>query len=224
MSYATGGRRPRIPLREVSLEIDAGELIGVWGPRSSGRTTLLRIAAGIVPPTAGSARFAGVDLARRSMLGKPNGIAYATTHFEPAIAGSVLAHVAAPLLGRGFSLLRAQTIAYQLLRRAHVAACATSPTAELDDLETFRVAVARALVTAPSLLLVDQAGDGPPPAHRRDELLKLLHSLAHYDEIAVMLTTDEPSGLAGVDRALALDRGRLRGTCSTARVIPLRRR
>ncbi|HKG40290.1 MAG TPA: ATP-binding cassette domain-containing protein [Conexibacter sp.] len=206
----TGHRNASVALRDISLNVEPGELITVAGKRSSGRTTLLRIAAGVTPPTSGTARFAGIDLTQRTMLGKPSGIAYAITHFEPVIGRSVLEQVAAPLLCRGFSILRARTVAYRFLQRAEVADCAPLTAAELDYAETLRVSVARALVTAPSLLLVDQP-DGDEPSECTDhELIKLLRSIAHHDAIAVMLTTDEGRGLAGADRALTLYRGRLR--------------
>ena len=224
MNSGLSARRGRVTLRDVSLDVEAGELVVVSGRPHSGRRTLLRIAAGVTSPTAGTARFAGVDLARRSMLGVPNGIAYAMTHFEPLVGRSVLEQVAAPLLGRGLSPPRAQKIAFQVLSRADVKACATLTADELDHIETIRVAVARALVTEPALLLVDQPIDGLPPACMRETLFELLHSIAHRDAIAVVLATDDGSGLTGADHALTLDRGTLHGGRSPGRVIPLRGR
>src|SRR5580658_3893196 len=61
---AYGSRRVPV-LRDVSLELDAGELVAVWGLPGSGRSTLLAIAAGIDPPDAGTVRFGGRDLAGR---------------------------------------------------------------------------------------------------------------------------------------------------------------
>src|ERR1700691_2042787 len=79
-------RAGRIPaagsvLRDVSLHIDRGELVGVLGPRRSGRTTLLRIAAGIAHPDAGVVRFRGEDLARPGDGGRA-GIAYCLTRHK----------------------------------------------------------------------------------------------------------------------------------------------
>ena len=58
-------RGEHVALDDVSLVIDAGEMVMVWGERRSGRSTLLRIAAGIETPDAGVVRFAGGDLAER---------------------------------------------------------------------------------------------------------------------------------------------------------------
>jgi len=198
-----------VALHDISLDVDPGELITVAAGQCSGRAALLRVAAGATRPTAGTARFAGVDLTRRPMLGRPNGIAYAITHFESIVGGSVLEQVAAPLLGRGFSSLRARTVAYRFLRRAEVADCAPLGARELDRFETLRVAIARALVTAPSLLLVDQPSTDDPREQADRELAKLLGSIAHHDAIAVVLTTDEGCRLDGADRALQLSHGTL---------------
>jgi ABC-type methionine transport system ATPase subunit len=219
--YASGARRERAALRNVSLSVGPGELVTVAGERRSGRTTLARIAAGMASPSAGSVRFAGVDLARHPMIGAPNGIAYAMTHFEPAVGRSVLEQVAAPMLARGFSMLRARPIAYRLLRRADVAACASLATIDLSCVDALRVAIARALMTAPSLLLVDDPAD-VPPNHENDDLLTLLRAIAHHDAIAVVLTTDPGLVPRGVDRAFMLSQGGLRALPLPRRVVPLR--
>jgi len=211
VSMRCGGAHCRdcMALHDVSLDVDPGELVTVAARQCSGRTALLRVAAGVTRPTSGTARFAGVDLTRRPMLGRPNGIGYAITHFEPVVGGSVLEQVAAPLLGRGFSILRARTVAYRFLRRAEVADCAPLGAAELDRYEALRVAIARALVTAPSLLLVDQPSSGDPCEQTDRELAKLLGSIAHHDAIAVVLTTDEGCRLGDADRVLRLSHGTL---------------
>ena len=90
-------------------------------------------------------------------------------------------------------------------------------TAELDGAETIRVAIARALVTEPSLVLVDEPTFGVGSARDREELLDLLRSIARREAIAVMLTTDEASGVADADRALVLERGTLRALTRRAR-------
>ncbi|HEX7291570.1 MAG TPA: ATP-binding cassette domain-containing protein [Conexibacter sp.] len=202
-------RREHAALRDVSLSIEAGELVAIAGPPRSGRTTLVRIAAGVVPPSAGSVRFAGADLARHPMIGAPNGIAYAITCFEPIAGRCVLEQVAAPMLARGCSLLRARAMAYSRLRRTGVAACASLGLLELSCIEALRVAIARALMTAPSLLLVDDPADVPPNCER-DGLLTLLRAIAHHDAIAVVVTTDPGSTFGDVDRAYRLERGTLR--------------
>jgi ABC-type ATPase involved in cell division len=223
ISVRCAGRRHagRTTLHDVSLVVERGELVTVAGWRRSGRTTLMRVVAGATWPTCGTVCFDGVDPARRPALGAPNGIAFATTHFEPLAGRSALEQVAAPMLGRGFSMSSARTTAYRLMRRAEVASCASVPAVRLSRAEAIRVAVARALVTAPALLLVDQSPDAPPRSESAG-LLKLLRAIAYHDAVAVILTRDPGPVLDGADRAFALERGRLRPLLPPARVVPLR--
>jgi putative ABC transport system ATP-binding protein len=225
--FARGERgvRERVALREISLEIEPGELVAVWGRRRSGRTTLLQIAGGVEQPSEGVVRFDGVALAARSMLGAPGGIGYCNTDFARVLGDSVLEHVAAPLLGANVRVLRAQSEALDALRRVGAADCGELEPAELDHAETVQIAIARAIVTRPRLLLIDEPTDGIPPASHRDGMLALLRSIAHWDGIAVLATVDEATALAGADRALTIDAGELHGETAPvgADVVPLRR-
>jgi ABC-type lipoprotein export system ATPase subunit len=215
----------RVALRDAELEIEPGELVAVWGRRRSGRTTLLQIAAGVECPSAGVVRFDGVDLAWRPMLGRQGGIAYASTHFSRVIGETVLDQVAAPLLGGGLSATAAQAPAFDALRRTGVADCAQLDVAALDHDERLRVALARALATAPRLIVVDEPTQELRRAGARDHALGLLRALASDDGVAVLMTAGEAADLAGSDRALTIDAGELRGTVrpAAADVIALRR-
>ena len=215
--------REQVALHEVELEVEAGELVAVWGRRRSGRTTLLQVAAGIERPSAGVVRFGGVDLARRSMLGRQGGIAYASTHFSRVIGETVLDQVAAPLLGGGMSASAAQASAFDVLRRVGAVDCEQLDVDALDHDEAIRVALARALATAPRLLVVDEPTQELRLADARDQALELLRSLAG-DGIAVLTTAAEAGELAGADRALTIDRGELRGVTRPAagQVLELR--
>lgn len=219
------GPRERYALSGVSLAVEAGELVGILGRRRSGRTTLLQVAAGIEPPSAGTVSFDGVSLAQRPMLGEPGGIAYPTTTFPDAVATSVVEHVAAPLLGRGVSLGMARGRAHELLRRVEATSAIGVAPHGLDATEAIRVGLARALATRPRIMLVDDPLLGVRLADR-DGVLALLASLAHHDGIGVVITLDNGAALAGCDRAATLDMGELRGETVpvSAPVIPLERR
>lgn len=221
----TRGSREQMVLSAVSLEVDAGELVGVVGRRRSGRTTLLQVAAGIEPPSEGTVTFDGVPLSRRSMLGAPEGIAYPTMTFSDDMALSVIEHLAIPLLGAGMALEAAQARTHDLLRRVGASGVVSVDPHGLDATESIRVAIARALATKPRVLLVDDPVLGVRLSER-DEVLALLASIAHRDGIAVVMTLDSGTELAGCDRAATLDMGELRGETVpvSAPVIPLERR
>src|SRR5581483_11300763 len=97
----TSGQRETVALDDVSLEVDAGEYVAVYGLRRSGRTTLLRAAAGILPLDEGEARFDGRSLrgAAARVLGVEVG--WCSARFDPAHGGTVADHVAVAPLARG---------------------------------------------------------------------------------------------------------------------------
>lgn len=204
------GRRELVALRKVSLEIDAGEVVGVWGRRFSGRTTLLRVAGGLERPDRGRIALDGLDLAACAERDLRRRIAYCHPHFNPAHAERVVEHVAVPLLAAGVRFDRACRRAHAMLERLGAGACAELRPHELDHGETTRVAIARALLPEPQLLLVDEPTNGIGLLER-DPLLSLLCAVTRAEGVAVLMTAAETTALAGVDRALSLSSGELRG-------------
>ncbi len=209
-------------LRSVSLEIEGGEMVAIWGLRRSGRSTLLRVAAGIEAPDAGTVRFAGRDLNDRSCELLGGEIAYCRKTFRPSEGQLVLDHLTFGQLARGVTARVAGGRARDALERVGGEACATRRPSELDCGECVRVAVARALVLRPRLLMVDEPTIGVELL-ARDEILTMLHSLAH-EGTAILTTTGESTGLSGA-RALTLSEGELHGgpRRGLAPVVPLRR-
>jgi ABC-type lipoprotein export system ATPase subunit len=216
-------QRERIVLADVSLEVHAGEMIVLYGERRSGRTTLLRIAAGIEAPDSGTVRFAGEDLAGRrgEVLGE--GIGYLRKALRASEEDRVLEQVAAPLLARGISVEHARESARSALARAGAERCAAVAVGELSAGESVRVALARALVLSPALLIADEPA-AAVGLSERDGILARLRALAR-EGTAVLASTGEPSELAGSHRALTLSDGTLRGpsTPELATVVALRR-
>lgn len=217
--YASG-RREYVALRDVSLDVEAGELVAVWGPRRSGRTTLLRVAAGMEPLDEGAVRFDGCDVssARTPPLGSDVG--YVNGHFMATQGSTVLDHIAVALLAGGTRIERARALAQKALERVDAAACAGLDPQLLDPAELVRVGLARAIVTGPRLLLVDDPINGLDVL-QRDAILSLVRSIAD-EGVAVLMTVGEVVTVA--DRMLSLDAGELRGDVAPepASVVPLR--
>jgi ABC-type multidrug transport system ATPase subunit len=218
----TSGQRETLALRDASLELRAGECVAVHGLRRSGRTTLLRVAAGLMAPDAGVVRFEGQDLAERSRPALGVEIGYCSPLFDPAHGGTVVDHVAVGLLARGSGRTRARAQAEEALERAGASGCAHLDPRDLRSDELARAGIARALAPAPRVLLLDEPASGVEPAER-DRLVALLGTLARAG-MAVLMTAAEP--LAGPDRVLALDDGRLRadGPLDPEGVVALRPR
>jgi len=216
------GIRERVALADATLEMEAGELVSVWGMRRSGRSTLLRIAAGIEAPDSGTVYFEGRDLSDRGaeMLG--GRIGYCRTTFHPSEGEMVIDHLTVGQYARGISPASASARAQAALERVGVEQCAELRPSELDACEAVLVALARTLALQPRLLLIDEPTIGVDLL-ARDRILLLLQSLAS-EGIAVLTSTGESTGLSGA-RALTLSDGELHGrpTRELAAVVPLRR-
>jgi ABC-type lipoprotein export system ATPase subunit len=202
------GELEHLVLREVSLQMDAGELAMVWGRRGSGRSTLLRIAAGIEAPDDGIARFDGSDLASHGDDVLGDGIGYCQkltgTGSQP-----VLELVMMPLLAAGIGAGLARSRAREALERVGASGCAMLRGSTLDTSELVRVALARVLAHEPRLVVIDDPIQGVDLLER-DGVLALLRSLT-ADGVAVLASTTDATGLSGADRVLTLMEGELRG-------------
>jgi putative ABC transport system ATP-binding protein len=209
------GSRERVPLRDASMAIDAGEVVALVGKGRSGRTTVMRLAAGIARPTEGVVSFDGHELVDRRFLGVPDGIGYCHQRFSHVVATTVVDHVGSGLLGLKLSPKKAADRADEALERVGAGECADMDPEALDYAEAVRVSIARALVVGPRLLLVDDPIYGVD-LDERDEVLRLLHSLAREDGLAVFFTVGSGTGLVGVDRAISIDGGELRGDLEPA--------
>jgi ABC-type lipoprotein export system ATPase subunit len=205
----TGGHNVLL-LKDASLNIDAGELVGVWGRRGSGRTTLLRLAAGIDVPDAGTVRFDGRDLAEHGERILAREIGYCHKSFPSAQGQPAIDEVLLGLLVNGVRGKGAHARAREALERAGAERLAARRVGELDSDERVRLAIAHALALQPRLLVVDEPIAGVE-LQERDEILSLLRSLAD-DGIAVLMTVGELSGLRGADQSLTIGDGLLSGS------------
>jgi ABC-type sugar transport system ATPase subunit len=202
------GARARTALREVSLEVDRGEYVVVWGLRGSGRSTLLRVAGGLEPADSGVVRFEGRVL-KGSGVELGEGIGYCYTRFAAGEGRSALDMVMMGLLARGVAPADARASARAALERCELSERGQVTLGELDSAERLRLALSRSLVLEPRLLIVDEPTSGVE-LMERDAILLLLRSISD-EGIAVLASASEPTSLSGADRTLALGGGQLRG-------------
>jgi len=216
------GRLERVALRAVSLDVHAGELVAVWGLRRSGRSTLLRVAAGIERPDEGTVRLDGRDLAARGARPLGSAIGWCSTRFDQAHGTTVLDHVAIGRIARGAGRTAARSAAGRALERVGAGHCMGFDPRELEPGEAVRAGIARALVGEPRLLVLDEPTSGVDLL-QRDGLMELLRALAD-DGVAVLAAVGEAVG--GADRMLTIGDGRLHGEAmpADAPVVPLRPR
>jgi ABC-type lipoprotein export system ATPase subunit len=220
------GREHATVLDAVSFEVWPGELVAILGQRRAGKTTLLRIAAGIEGPDQGVVRLDGEalgPLAASARTRRLRDVGYAPKGWRVASGKPVLDHVALPLLAAGRPLVTAHAKAHEALERVGAPHhCATARAGELAPIDEARIALAQALVREPRLLLVDEPGVMAAPAER-DELLRLLRELAaERPRLALVVTARDVAGVGGARRILALDDGVLRGASEppSAEVVP----
>ncbi len=218
------GAGQRIVLREVTLSVHPGELVAIWGLRRSGRTTLMRVAAGVEPASSGVVRLHGHDLANdgASALGSEIGY-FQRLPRDLEAKRSALDGLIFTQLARGIQPRQARARALEALERAGASECAASWPGDLRSAEQTRVMLARALTSEPSLLVIDDPVRDVDLLER-DTILALLRSIAN-EGIAVLMSAAIATGLQGADRALTLAEGELHGSIEPelAEVLPLRR-
>lgn len=205
------GYRKIDALDGIALEVERGDFVAIWGASRSGKTTLLRVAAGIEPPDAGCVTYDGRDLAtlsrraRAQLLLTEIGSMWQTGRITRGL--SVLDHVALPRL-RACSRAQARIEAHGVLERVGAAPCSSARWHELTDGERTRVALAHALIRRPRLLLADE-----PTASlnliEREQVLGVLRSIAEETGVAIVMTAPDAPDLLQSHRLMSLDRGRL---------------
>jgi putative ABC transport system ATP-binding protein len=213
------GQLERVALRDVSFELSAGELLAVWGRRNSGRSTLLRIAAGLEPPDEGVVSLHGRDLHARGGEDLREQVRYCRKTYRPTEGQLVIDRLITAQLTRGIRGPSARDRAHEALERTNASHCATLKPSELDITETVLVGIARSLVHRPQLLVIDEPTLGVD-VFQRDRILSLLRSLAD-DGISVLMSVGETTCLAGADRALSIASGELHGELQPPELAPV---
>lgn len=221
------GQRPVPVLREASMVVHAGELVGVWAKAGGGKTTLLEVCAGVLRPDQGRVVIDGQDLSalgRRDateLLGRAVGLA---TRQGPAIADLSMVEWVALGLMRHLDRRGASRRARQVLERVGLGALAEEPWRNLSDSERILVAIARAVVAEPKVLLIDDPTAGLDLVERL-HLLELLRSMTAATGVAILMTASDMADLQGVQSVWSLVDGHLVGPPQeTATVVELPRK
>jgi ABC-type lipoprotein export system ATPase subunit len=223
------GRRRVVVLEEVSFEVHAGEHIGVIGPRRAGKSTLLRLAAGVESPDAGRIDFEGRDLARMSALQRDRLLRHrigllASDDWRPAKGERVVDLVALPLVSDGATLHEAQRRARRKLNWAGATDYADDLAASLAMAERMRVMLARALVREPRLLLVDEPAV-VPSVKEREALYELIRAGAREHKATLVVASEDSEATHGTDMLMWIEYGELvRTGGEPAVVVPFRDR
>ncbi len=201
-------------LSGVNVSVEQGEKIAIVGVSGSGKTTLLNLLGGLDDADTGEVTLAGKswrDLGasqRAAWRNQHVGFVYQFHHLLGEF--SALENVAMPLLIGKCSVSEARQRAMKLLERVGLGDRLHHQPAELSGGERQRVAVARALVTEPSVVLMDEPTGNLDP-HTAGAILDLLIELNQSLSISFILVTHDPAIAAQMDRTLTLTDGQLVG-------------
>ncbi|CCG09836.1 sulfate/molybdate ABC transporter ATP-binding protein [Pararhodospirillum photometricum] len=194
-------------LREVSLSINAGELVALLGPSGSGKTTLLRVIAGLEQPRAGRILFAGQDINNTPVQHRNVGFVF--QHYALFRHMSVLDNIAFGLKVRKLPKAARRARALELLSLVQLEGLHDRFPAQLSGGQRQRVALARALAIDPAVLLLDEPF-GALDAKVRKDLRRWLRAL--HDETGhttVFVTHDQEEALELADRVVVMRDGRI---------------
>jgi lipoprotein-releasing system ATP-binding protein len=199
-------------LRGVSLKLNAGEAAAVVGASGAGKTTLLHVVGGLEAADSGDVRLGSFDVTRAPLSelvrwrGREVGFVFQFHHLLADLSAEE--NVALPLLVARNGRREALTRARELLEKVGLGARLTHAAGELSGGEQQRVAVARALVARPRLVLADEP-TGNLDARTGAEVGALLLSLCREARACALLATHNESLANLCDRRLVLREGRL---------------
>ncbi len=216
-------------LRDINMDVYAGQVVGLMGPSGSGKTTLLNCVACILEPSSGRLTLDGeivyddrwlrADL-RRLRLDKI-GFIFQYPNLLPFLDGSD--NVAVVLHLAGFDAVAARTRAIDLLNYLEVGHRKHAMPAQLSGGEAQRVAIARALANRPRIILADEP-TAPLDSGRARIVMDLLRRIAREQNAAIIVVTHDEMILDRFDHIFRLRDGQLEDekidTGSTPALLP----
>ena len=202
--------RERAVLAGVSLRIHRGERVALTGPSGSGKTTLLNLLGGVDRPKSGRIEFDGLCLNDLDGNGLAEvrrrhfGTVFQFFHLLPTLSASE--NVELPLQLLGVPAPERRTRVAALLERVGVAHRADAPPGELSGGEMQRIAIARALIHRPRLLLADEP-TGNLDSRNGQRILELLRELSDETGTALVFVTHSREAAAICHREIRLRDG-----------------
>jgi len=194
-------------LDRVSLEVPKGKLFVLLGPSGGGKSTLLRVIAGLERPDTGSIRIDGVDVTK--VPARSRDIGFCFQHYAPFRHLSVFENVAFGLRLRRLPSEKIKRHVGELLDLVRLEGEVSSFPSQLSGGQLQRMALARALAVRPRVLLLDEPF-GALDATVRKELRAWLRNLHERVRITTILVThDQDEALEVADRLAVMDQGRL---------------
>jgi len=194
-----------IALKSIDLAIERGELVCFVGPSGCGKTTLLRIIAGLEPQTRGRVIQDGRDVSRAPPAARDYGIVFQSYALFPNL--TIRDNVAYGLVNRRRGRAEIDARVAELLTLVGLPDSGPKYPAQMSGGQQQRIALARALATAPSLLLLDEplsALDAKERERLRGEIRQLQRRLG---VTTILVTHDQEEALSMADRVVVMNHG-----------------
>ena len=194
-------------LKGVSLSIKKGEVISIVGPSGAGKTTLLQLIGTLDRPSGGSIRFNGEELGKMSdsrlatFRNRHIGFVFQFHQLLPEF--TALENIIIPALIAGRKRKEAEAEAMELLRIMGIEQRAQHKPSEMSGGENQRVAVARALINRPDVILADEPS-GSLDSHNKEELHRLFFDLRDKLGQTFIIVTHDESLAAFTDRTIRM--------------------
>ena len=206
------GKQEVVVLRDLDLQIEAGDFVALMGPSGSGKTTLLNLIGGLDQPTSGTINVAGrqLETLRPKELAKwrAENIGFVFQFYNLLPVLTAQRNVELPLLITRLNRAQRQKNAATALQIVGLADRASHKPGELSGGQQQRVAIARALVADPTLLVCDEP-TGDLDRDTADEILNLLGLLNREHGKTIIMVTHDPKAADHARHVLHLDKGRL---------------
>lgn len=210
-SYAENHSKIEV-LKQINLEVAAGEMVAIVGSSGSGKSTLLHLLGGLDKPTHGKVVLNNQDvqhLAENAKCELRNcclGFIYQFHHLLPEF--SALENVGMPLLIRGMPVKMIREKAAYLLQQVGLEKRLQHRLGQLSGGERQRVAIARALVADPLCVLADEPTGNLDP-HNAERVLQLFFDLQRSLKTSVVMVTHDPGIAKRAQRVLRIKEGQL---------------
>ena len=196
-------------LDNVNLRVEPGEFVAIVGPSGSGKSTLLAVAGALTTPQSGNVTLGGEDLTRMNdkelarVRRKHIGFVFQSGNLPSSLRARDQLELAARLLGQ-----RGRKSNDELLEAVGMSHRANHRPGKLSGGERQRIGIARALVSGPDVLLVDEP-TAALDSNRSQEIVKLLAKESHEEGVATVMVTHDMAILEHCDRVLQMEDGKL---------------
>jgi putative ABC transport system ATP-binding protein len=213
------GKQTVAVLDHFDLEIDQGEFVAIMGPSGSGKTTLLNLIGGLDRPSSGEVTVAGERLDQLSGSGlskwRAHHVGFIFQFYNLLPTLSAERNVELPLLLTSLSGAERRRKVAAALQLVGLADRAKHKPGELSGGQQQRIAIARALIADPTILICDEP-TGDLDRHTAEEILGLLQTLNRQYGKTIIMVTHDPKAASYASRQLQVDKGQLVDGSATA--------